>query len=702
MESKEYLLGKTVVRYLINDKGNVSLLLYPNESKELIKKAWDKKKDPFSTRADYMNSWQLGSLAYFYVEEEQLELPGITMKCSNLAARMTLYEQYTIDEDTKTSIITILKSQRGYKIKHCITYYEGREGLECETIFINETGEDVTLEMLSSVALDNLSPFQDTDAPNTYYLHRFYGGWSLEGKHVCQSIEDLALEKNWLGARGNCERFGSIGSYPVERYFPLAVFEDREQSVFWSVQLAHNASWQMELGRIGDTLSLSGGLGDHDFCGWKKRIRNGESFTAPKAYIATVQGDNYDACNAVTDMQKIAWENYGEEGLPVCFNEYCTSWGRPTQKKMLSYCDALKDFGVKYIVIDAGWSKEGSEQDSNGEWNIDTNIFPNVKEMNAEIRKNNMVPGIWFEFEVTTIGSKMFLSEYDDMHIKRNGRVVKIDNWRSYWDFRREDVREYLREKVIRFLKENGFGYIKVDYNANIGAWIDGGDSGAEALREHMEAVRDFFIEMKQEIPDLVIENCASGGHRLEPSMLGVTAVSSFSDAHEAIEIPYIAANMHNLILPAQSLIWAVLHNDESAKRTIYSLAATFLGRMCLSGQVDCMTEEQAEILKSAIIYYQQLEDVIKNGKTKIYGNRGRNTRYPTGTQVVVRSTEKEILVVCHAFDEPADEIVIDIPETFVIKESFYANGIQVKGGKLMIDKMEERTAQSVLLGAMV
>ena len=55
-------------------------------------------------------------------------------------------------------------------------------------------------------------------------------------------------------------------------------------------------------------------------------------------------------------------------------------------------------------------------------------------------------------------------------------------------------------------------------------------------------------MKMKEDIPGLIVENCASGGNRLEPSMQNITDLASFSDAHEAIEIPCIAANLHNLI----------------------------------------------------------------------------------------------------------------------------------------------------------
>lgn len=698
MELREYTLGNTVVAYLLNDRKHTSMFLYPAHKKDELAKLWDLEVPKLDAKADYNRSWRKGSLAYFMVKGETMENAGFTMKTSAMSAKITMESQDVVEGDGKTSIVTVLNSEEGYRIHHTVTYYEGRKGLEVETEFENATEGDVELEMLSSVAIDNISPFHSDDAPNAYYLHRFFGGWSLEGKHICQSMEEIGLEKSWAGFNLSSERFGSIGSWPVERYFPTAVFEDRDNKTFWAMQICHNASWQIELGRLGDNMSFSGGLGDKDFCGWSKVIAKGARFKGPKAFVACVEGDIFEACQAVTDMQKIAWEKYGEQGLPIQFNEYCTTWGKPTQKKMLSYCNALKDYDVKYLVIDAGWCNEGCEQSHNGEWKIDTNIFPDMKAMNAEIRKAGKIPGIWFELEVTTNGSAMFLSDYDHMHLTRAGKVIKVKNFRSYWDFRREDVRAYLRERVIDFLKEYDFGYIKTDYNSNIGRGVDGGDSDAEALREHLEAVREFFVEMKREIPDLIIENCAAGGHRLEPSMMGVTALSSFSDAHEAIEIPYIAASLHNLMLPAQSLIWAVLHNDEKIERTIYSLAATFLGRVCISGQIDELRPEQYEVVQNAIAYYKTLEDVIKNGVSKIYGNRSKSTRYPKGTQVVVRSTEDEILVVCHAFEEPAEEIVIDIPEGFAIKERFYADDIRVENGKLIVGKMGARTAQSVLL----
>ena len=700
MEIREYLLGSTALRYLIDDNQNIALQLLPKHLKDQATAPWENPEEPFNPRRNYTHNWEQGSLVHLHLTHQHLTRPGFSMHRAANSHELKFQDQTVIEKDGITVINTTLKSAEGYVVYHTITHRSGLRGFEVQTVFANRSSEAVTLDMLTSFVMDGLSPFHNDDAPNTYRLHRFHAGWSLEGKHVCLPIEDLGLEKPWISwlIADNSERFGSLGSYPVERYFPTAVFEDTATGVLWSAQIAHNATWQMELGRIGDYMTLCGGLGDREFCGWKKTIAVGEAFAAPTAYIAVATGDVDDACAAVTDMQKPAQKAYGEVGLPTSFNEYCATWGTPTQQKMMNFCECLKEFGIKYLVIDAGWCKAGNEQAGNGEWLPDLSIFPDMKAMNREIRKNGMIPGIWFEFEATTEGSELFEPAYDHMKLKRDGLVVKANGIRSFWDFRRADVREHLYKKVIAFLREYDFGYIKVDYNANIGPHVDGGDSEAEALREHLQAVREFFEQMKRELPDLVIENCASGGHRLEPSMMGVSAISSFSDAHESIEIPYIAANLHRLMLPAQELIWATLHGDDSDDRLFYSLAATFLGRVCLSGPMTELNTAQRAIVKAAMEFYGKLTDVLLNGNSRICGNRGNNTRHPTGTQVVVRRTDKQILVIFHAFDQPSGDIEIDLGANAVITDRFGRTNVTVKDGKLIIHTMDSFTAGAVLM----
>ena len=695
---KSYRFGRNIVDYWMDEERNVSMLLYPASKASQVMKPWEVPEAPFDTRARYSHGWKLGKLAYVHMIGESVASPGFTLK--SFDQKLQFLSQDLIEESGRTTVCTRMALDYGCELMHKLTYIEGLGGLETEVEFFNCGDQDVTLDMISSFALDNMTPFHMDDAPNCYHLHRFYGGWSKEGKHICQSIEDLSLEKAWPMWQTcyNNERFGAVGSYPTRRFFPTAVFEDRAAGVFWGAQLACNSTWQMELTRWDDALSFSGGLGDRDFCGWEKIIQPGQSFLAPKAYLAVSDEDVFDCCANLTDMLKPAREAYGEEGLPTSFNEYCATWGKPTQEKMLAFCKEVKQYDIKYLMIDAGWCNAGQEQAGNGEWLIDKSIFPDAKAMNEEIRANGMIPGIWIEFECTTAGSKMYEPEYDHMHLQRDGVVVKAWNRRSFWDLRRQDVIDFLDERVIKFLKDNKFGYLKVDYNHNIGPGVDGAESAAEGLRQHLEASRNYFIRMKEQIPDLVIENCASGGNRNEPTMMGVSAVSSFSDAHESVEIPYIAANLHNLMLPAQSLIWCVVHDDDDADRLAYSLSATFLGRVCLSGDVTKLAPWQKAIVKQAMDFYKKLENVILNGRTKIYGNRSNSMRYPEGVQVVVRKTENEILVLYHAFEKDLQDITVEIPTGFAVKDSFFADQIAVSDGKAEIKNVRPFTSGAVLL----
>jgi alpha-galactosidase len=157
--------------------------------------------------------------------------------------------------------------------------------------------------------------------------------------------------------------------------------------------------------------------------------------------------------------------------------------------------------------------------------------------------------------------------------------------------------------------------------------------------------------------------------------MLALGSMASFSDAHESLEIPIIAANLHRLILPRQSQIWAVLHSSDSMQRLAYSLAAGFLGRLCLSGEIDLLSKEQWALVQAAIDFYHLVAPVIKNGKSRLCQHIGPAWRHPQGAQAVLRVSESvdQALVVVHTFAAPLpDEIVMTLPEgNWQISDSF-------------------------------
>jgi alpha-galactosidase len=631
---------------------------------------------------------------------------GRTMRSGHSTAVLEFVGQKIQKNNSGTSVITTLKHASGLRCEHQLSWLGNTPVFSSRVSVRNAGKKPVTLEMLSSFSLGGMTPYAQDDAPNRLFVHRYRSTWSAEGRLDTQGIEDLQLERSWIGHGIACERFGQVGSMPVRGFFPFVALEDREAGVLWGAQLACPGSWQMEVFRKDDFVALSGGQADRELGHWFKTLKAGETYDTPVATIGCIKGDIDQLAQRLSSAQEGSLANLPkiENELPIVVNEWCTSWGNPTQENLLALAKRLQGTPAKYLVIDDGWAERpGGGIQQNGDWIINRKAFPDGLAATCQaIRDHGLIPGIWLEFEVCNPGSKAF--SLTDHHLHRDGRVLQVGS-RHYWDFRDPFTFDYLTKKVIHLLRDNGLGYLKVDYNETIGFGVDGAESPGEGLRQHLEGMQKFFRKMREEIPDLVIENCSSGGHRLEPSMMGLCAMGSFSDAHETREIPIIAANLQRLILPRQSQIWAVLRKNDTAQRLAYSLAATFLGRMCLSGEVHDLSPAQWKLSVSAMELYRRVYPIIRDGHSAFHGETGKSWRHPQGWQAVLRTSKngKRALLVAHTFGKafpksvqiPLAESGWKIEEAWPEKQGLMAT---LKGKSIELDLNGEFRASVIFL----
>jgi alpha-galactosidase len=536
----------------------------------------------------------------------------------------------------------VYKNQRDHTVT--LNMKKNEDTVEVSTTFKNNGAETVTLEMLSTFAIKGIKADK---------IHRLQSFWSAEGKLRTETIHDLHLEPSWNRVGMRVEKFGNLGSMPVRKYFPFIALEDSETHQFIAVQLYTPSSWQIEiLCKENDTLSIVGGIADRDFGHWFKNIKSGEEFTTPKAVIA--QGSSlYEVCDKLVKAQKPAIAEVDQD-MGIAFNEYCTTWGNPSLPNIKKICDKLKDKGLKYLVIDSGWyGKNDGWWASIGDWDVNFDKFPGgLKKAADYIRESGMIPGLWFEFE--SVGRQSKHWNNTEHLLKKDGVVLTVGDKR-FWDMSDPWVKDYLYKAVIQTLKDCGFGYIKVDYNDTIGIGCDGAESLGEGLRQRVNASKEFFRLIKQEIPDIVIENCSSGGHRLEPSIMELVSQASFSDAHETKAIPIIAANVQRVIKPSQSQIWAVMRAKDSDNRIYYSIINTFFGRMCLSGDIYDLSDEQWNKINDGIAFYKEAADIIKDGMTIKYENVTKSYNKPEGEQLVIRKLDNRLLVIAHRFENSHD-----------------------------------------------
>ena len=479
--------------------------------------------------------------------------------------------------------------------------------------------------------------------------------------------------------------------------------EDAEAGVIWGVTNACSSSWQIEVVRIDSNLSLAGGIADFEFGHFRKSLGCLESFVTPESYITVARADFNEVCDRMLDAQRIRLlDGQKKTFLPAVFNEYCTTWGEPSEKKVKEMLTMISGEDFEYFVIDAGWYADSVKgwQDNMGDWNVADDLFPNgLKPVVDAINAAGMKAGIWFELEV--VGKDADIADDKAHLLTRDGKVI-ISGTRRFFDMRSRWVEDYLTKKVIDFLNYNGFKYIKIDYNDTIGIGCDGAESYGEGLRQVINATKRFYRKIREQVSDIAIEVCSSGGHRLEPGFMELADYLSFSDAHEEKEIPVIALDLQRLILPSKSQIWAVLRKTDPLKRIAYSVCAGMYGVLCISGDVFDLSDEQWNFAKAGVNFYKKASNVIANGFTRRFGPFQSSNRELKEYQASVRyGACGNALVIAHSFENSPKEVCIPIEGDFAIADK-YENGnhkITLVDGILHITFEEDFDGVAVLLG---
>lgn len=621
---------------------------------------------------------------------------GHTMRNSGTCQKMKFVSQSVhIDTEGYHQIETVIESRQLRGI-HRVGFYPSDSSVTVSSCVENKGDETESIELLSSFSICSIFGITKEGRTEDFVLHRLKSKWSEEGRLQSESFLDLQMEPSWQKYGVQSIRFGQAGSMPVRRYFPWAVIEDRQQKCMLGILMEAPASWQIEVFSEDDRPAISGGQADREFGHWVKKLMPGEYIETTKAEITVSRNDLDDICYRLTEKQRryLKYAPESEKGLPVIFNEFCASWGTPSVEKVRKQAEIIRGKGIKYFVIDAGWYADAVKgwESNMGDWNVNRQAFPNgLKEAADIIKENGMVPGLWFEVENCGKDADIY---YDTGKLVMRDGIPLTTGKRRFLDMRKEEVQKYLEYKIIGCMRENGFGYLKADYNDTIGIGCDGAESLGEGLRQLIRKSQDFYKKVKEQMPDIVMENCSSGGHRLEPSMMRLFSMASFSDAHECVSEPIIAANVLRAIVPAQSQIWAVMRPEADEKRMRYLLATAFLGRMCLSGEVEKLSAQQWKMIEDAISFYRENAYII--GKARVWrrGPQVRSYARPEGYQIAGLESEREILLVIHTFRNRGN-IAEYLPELhgYQIQKRFGDKKVEVilsEEGYLAVNDMED------------
>jgi alpha-galactosidase len=438
--------------------------------------------------------------------------------------------------------------------------------------------------------------------------------WLGESRWVREPLRDhlpdLGLRAHGQDGRGRYA-VTSDGTWSTGAHLPTAGLVDRVTGRAWLWQIEHNGPWRWEAGerRDGAYVALLGPTDiDHQ---WQELLAPGESFETVPVSIAVSGHGLEGAAAALTGHRRaLVREHPDRRALPVVFNDYMnTLMGDPSTAKLLPLVDAAAAAGAEVFCIDAGWYDNGTTWwDSVGEWQPSHTRFPGgIGEVLDRIRGHGLIPGLWLEPEVIGVRSPMATRLPAAAFLQRGGvRLVEHD--RYHLDLRHPAAVAHLDEVVDRLVGELGVGYLKLDYNIDPGAGTDFAAASAGAgLLDHNRAHLAWLDRVLDRHPGLTLENCASGGMRMDYALLSRMQLQSTSDQQDPLRCPPIAVAAPLSVLPEQSASWAYPQPDMTDEQIAYTMCTGMLGRLYLSGRLDAMTAGQGELVHDGVRRYREI-----------------------------------------------------------------------------------------------
>ena len=505
---------------------------------------------------------------------------------------------YVSHEETEDKLIFRLKSA-ALDIEQTYCFYEGVKAMRSFVKVTNITQEDVGLDAVFSCRISGFK------ADTVWIPHN----------DTCKEFnwQKYSLLEAGIPPKSTMKRvcISNNGSWSTKEYLPMGAVSNEEQMLMWQVEA--NGSWNWEIGYHLEDWYLSMGGPNEQENHWWKNLKPGESFTTVNT-VAVLGKDLDDAVAQMTQYRRqIAYRSPKDVGLPVMFNDYMACLGAdPTTEKELPQIDAAAEAGAELFIMDAGWYAKGTWWGTVGEWEVNEERFTNgMGEVFDYIRAKGMIPGIWLEPEVMGVNCPILDQFDDECFFMRHGKRV-IDHGRYQLDFRSEKVRNHLDKVVDRLVRDYGIGYFKFDYNidAGIGTEVNA-DSFGDGLKQHNEAFLSWIDGVTARHPGIILENCSSGGMRMDYLSLAHSSLQSLTDAYTPAPTAHIAANSAAAVIPEQSAVWVLPRKENSLNQVSQWVVNSMFKRIHLSGETAWLSEEAKEEVKAGIRYYKETRHEI-------------------------------------------------------------------------------------------
>ena len=279
--------------------------------------------------------------------------------------------------------------------------------------------------------------------------------------------------------------------------------------------------WNCDITRDTDTVTVKTKIEDTNF-----RVLPGEKFRTSSVVLLPYEGDIADSQNIWRRLVKNHFSLIGKEGRDE-HGPLCTGlWGGLETNSCLDKIKNIKEQALpfEYVWMDAGWfgdslptpdEYEGDWWQHTGNWNPSKATHPDgLCDVSRAAHEAGMKYLLWFEPERVRANVPI-VSEHPEYFLKAGGG----DPNNYLLDLGNESAWNYCFDMLCDIIEKLDINCYRQDFNFEpLGYWRTNDTDDRRGISEikHINGMYRLWDALLEKFPHLIIDNCASGGRRID------------------------------------------------------------------------------------------------------------------------------------------------------------------------------------------
>ncbi len=425
-----------------------------------------------------------------------------------------------------------LISNEANVVQYSIVYESKQKGLRVECLVSGYTDFDAVKWTLhfTNIGADNSQTLKEIKAIDLDFKSSAGGDYNLhsaEGNHISKA--DFHPRTRLMNIGENYQ-IAPEGGRSSEVAFPFFNIESpSNQGVMLSI--GWSGTWVADFVKKDDkTFSVQSGMKR-----FESYLLPNESVRSPSMSLLfwsgkdRMVGHNKFRRFVLAHQSRKIDGKFAEYPLSSGFNYRdpapCTEYSCLTDDYAIAMIRRYTQFGLipEVYWLDAGWYTGAADYEKGdtwantvGNWTVDKKRFPKgLKPVADEVHKVGAKFMVWFEPERVIRGTQ-WAEEHPEWMLD-----IPNSNKDTYllFDLGNEEARVWMSEYIAQMIRENGIDYYRQDFNMQPDIYWEANDEpGRAGIKEvrHIEGLYAFWDYLLETFPNLLIDNCASGGRRLD------------------------------------------------------------------------------------------------------------------------------------------------------------------------------------------